>query len=365
MANHALGDIVVLNGKTWPKDEFVSFARNQLDHQKPESWWRDLYSFYVEWFGTGEEIIVHTSGSTGLPKNIRFKKSQLLASARQTGNYFRLDEMSNCLLCLPVGFIAGKMMIVRALAYGLNLIAVKPGSDPLAHLQQKINFAAMTPHQVFHSLGSGRDLSQIETLIIGGGQISPVLLGKLQALPTACYATYGMAETLTHIAVKRISGPNPQNYFNCLPGIKIEQDGRGCLIISADYLSEKIVTNDVVESISEKEFAWLGRIDNVINTGGIKIFPEKIEVELSGLLKGNFFVSSTPDPVLGEKVILIIEGKEPSAQEKSTLIDHLKNSLPHYHCPKEVYYFPKFVFTSSGKINRVKSGPGLTKQDGP
>lgn len=355
MADLPFCDFVKLNGKTCAIDEFKHFVQDQLHHHKPENWLHDLYSFYAEWFDPGDEIKVQTSGSTGPVKNIRFKKSQLIESARQTGNYFGLDKMSKILLCLPVGFIAGKMMVVRALVYGLDLIAIKPGSAPLAHLGQTVDFAAMTPHQVFQSLEKGGGFTKISTLIIGGGQVSTELHEKLQNQTTACYATYGMAETLTHIAVKRLNGPDLKNYFQCLPGIKLKKDERGCLIISADYLSEEIVTNDVVELISEKGFTWLGRFDNVINSGGIKIFPEQVEEKISGFVRGNYFISSLPHPALGEKVILVIEGQEPSTNEKSILLENMRKILPGHECPKEISFVEKFELTSSGKINREKS----------
>ncbi|MCF8372915.1 MAG: AMP-binding protein [Bacteroidales bacterium] len=361
MADLPFYDIVKLNGKTWPTDEFKHFVQDQLIHQNPESWLRDLYRFYVEWFNPDDEIIVQTSGSTGPVKNIRFNKNQLLASARQTGSFFKLDKMNNCLLCVPVGFIAGKMMVVRALVYGLDLLAVKPGSDPLVNLQHPIDFAAMTPHQVFHSLNEGRDLSKVQTLIIGGGQVSPELLVKLQNQSTACFSTYGMAETLTHIAVKRLNGPDQNNHFNCLPGIKIKSDKRNCLVISANYLPEEIVTNDMVELLSDNEFKWLGRFDNVINSGGIKIFPEQIEEKISSLIPGNHFISSSLHPALGEKVILVIEGEEPSANEKSNLFENLRKILQRHECPKEISFVERFEFTSSGKINREKSKQGLVE----
>ncbi|MEA3445568.1 MAG: AMP-binding protein, partial [Bacteroidota bacterium] len=331
-----------------------------LKNKGLEKYLIDLYSFYSDWFGHNETISVQSSGSTGPPKTIVFNKRQLVESARQTGSFFNLKNMQNVLLCLPTHFIAGKMMVVRALVYNLDIITVKPSSTPLKNFHQKIGFAAMTPQQVFSSLQDAEDFLNINTLIIGGGEVSDELQKRLQALSTACYATYGMTETLTHIAVRKLNGTNIQNTFVCLPGIKIKTDNRDCLIVSANYLSKEIITNDIVELVTENEFRWIGRHNNVINSGGIKINPEKIEKTINSFFTGNFFISSQPDPVFGEKVIMIIEGSEPSEEIKNSFFDKLKNKLPAFHCPKEIYYTPELIYTTSGKINRKQS---LAKSD--
>ncbi len=340
-----------INGQTWSVNEFITFIHHQLNDPEIPDFLRELYLFYKKWFDNNDNIDVKTSGSTGQPKTIRFKKWQLVRSAQQTGDYFQLAGMDNCLLCLPVQFIAGKLMVVRAMVYDLDLLVVEPSLKPLQGLGKTVDFAAMTPQQVLVSINGKEDFSGVQSLIIGGGEVSRELVSKFQTISTSCYATYGMTETLTHIAVKQLNGTKAQDCFTCLPGISINTDSRSCLVINADYLDNEIHTNDVVELLEENKFRWKGRIDNVINSGGIKIFPEQIEQELAPLIPAKYFIASMPDSFLGEKVILVIEGNELSGIDENFLLK-LKELLPRHHSPKEIFYLKQFTYTISGKINR-------------
>jgi O-succinylbenzoic acid--CoA ligase len=247
------------------------------------------------------------------------------------------------------------MMVVRAMQHGLDLLTVKPTMNPLERFDRSIDFAAMTPQQVYTSLIQGQNLNCIKKLIIGGGEVTQALKDLLQPLNVECFATYGMTETLTHIALQRLNGCDAQSAYECLPDVEVWTDDRSCLVIKTPYLTETIVTNDIVEIIGKNRFRWVGRSDNVINSGGIKIFPEQVEKMIQPLVKGSFFLASRPDVSLGERLILILEGEEPDSENKRMMMDGMKSNLAPYHCPKEIVFLPKFVYTETGKINRRKT----------
>jgi len=277
----------------------------------------------------------------------------MIESALRTIDFFNLKSKQNALFCLSADKIAGKMMIIRAFVAKMNLICIEPQHNPLASINDIIDFAAMTPHQVFESMQEGESFKNIKKLIIGGGEISANLQKKIQSLQTACFATYGMTETITHIALKKINGNNRKDFFTILPGIKIKQNENNCLCISLPGLNE-IITNDIVELIDDSNFRWIGRFDNVINSGGIKIHPEQVESSLSRVISDNFFLSSAPDSSLGKKLILIIESKIYSKSKLQQLKQKLTNILPSYHRPKEIIFIDNFIYTKSDKINRVE-----------
>ena len=321
----------------------------------------EVYEFLENWFDQSAIIEVKTSGSTGIPKLIQLQKKHMINSAIATGEFFNLYENTSVLLCMPVNFIAGKMMLVRALTLGWQLDIVEPSSTPLKKLEKNYDFSAMVPLQVANSL---QEIHTIKKLIIGGGVVSNELISKFQYLKTELFATYGMTETVTHIAIKKLnhfgsvisSGVEKSNY-KTLPNIKISTDVRGCLVIEAPKISDEIIiTNDLVELVSETEFKWLGRYDSIINSGGIKLIPEQIEENLSEIIKERFFVIGIPDAVLGEKLILIIENEAIyiSKEELNNNIQNLK-ILSKYSIPKEIYFLNKFIETETQKINRIET----------
>ncbi|HIC38349.1 MAG TPA: O-succinylbenzoic acid--CoA ligase, partial [Candidatus Marinimicrobia bacterium] len=263
-------------------------------------------------------------------------------SAELTRKTFGLKKGDSALLCMPMKYVAGKMMVVRALELGLDLKVVEPSSNPLKYMDEIIDFAAMVPFQLENSLN---DLDQVKTLIVGGGQVSQQLIEKLQKISTQIFETYGMTETLTHVAIKPLNGPNISDLFRALDGIRFEKDDRGCLAIHASALNPvPIVTNDLVELIDENSFRWLGRFDNVINSGGIKIIPEVVEAKLLSIIPNNrFFINGESDESLGEKVVLVVEGN---------VIEISFDSLEKFEKPKEIYFISEFLETESGKIRR-------------
>ena len=304
--------------------------------------WNDVNQFISEWYSTNIEMDLKTSGSTGKPKSISVKKDWMQNSAELTRKTFGLKKGDSALLCMPMKYVAGKMMVVRALELGLDLKVVEPSSNPLKNMDEIIDFAAMVPFQLENSLN---DLDQVKTLIVGGGQVSQQLIEKLQKISTQIFETYGMTETLTHVAIKPLNGPNISDLFRALDGIRFEKDDRGCLAIHASALNPvPIVTNDLVELIDENSFRWLGRFDNVINSGGVKIIPELVEAKLLSIIPNNrFFINGESDESLGEKVVLVVEGN---------VIEISFDSLEKFEKPKEIYFISEFLETESGKIRR-------------
>jgi O-succinylbenzoic acid--CoA ligase len=296
--------------------------------------------FILDWFDSKSYIELSTSGTTGVPKKIRIEKQAMVHSALATGNYFDLQPGDKALHCLPTKFIAGKMMFVRSFILGLDLDYVAPSSHPMENNTTKYDFVAMVPLQVENSL---KALDNVKKMIVGGAKMSAALEKSLFKLKTEIYETYGMTETITHIAAKKLG----EKAFTILPNVKIQQDDRKCLVIDAPKIaSQTIVTNDIVDLVNEKQFIFLGRIDNVINSGGVKLIPEQIEAKLAGRIQSRFFVAGVPDSVLGEKLVLIIEGAEQSLDEA------VFDGLDKFEKPKAVFYVPLFLETLNGKIKR-------------
>lgn len=318
-----------------------------------------IHGFLLDWFDEKNYVIVNTSGSTGKPKPMQLRKEFMINSAKATGAFFNLPENTSALLCLSTDYIAGKMMLVRALVLGWKLDVVTTDSNPLKNVTKHYDFSAMVPMQLQNSLS---DLHKVQKLIVGGGVVSNELIAQIQGIDTAIFATYGMTETVTHIAVKQlnqfiVSNEGQVSNYHTLPNVEVSKDKRGCLVINAPKVAEEvIVTNDVVNLISNTSFTWLGRYDNVINSGGVKLHPEKIEEKLSTMISNRFFVIGIPDNRLGEKLVLLIEG----VADESLVIDlknELKNSavLTKYEVPKEIHFIEAFVETETKKIQRTKT----------
>ena len=233
---------------------------------------KELHFFLKDWFSISHFIEVQTSGSTGTPKTIFLKKEFVINSAKATGTFLKLEKNTSALLCLPVQYIAGKLMVVRALTLGWHLDFFEPSSNPLKNVNKQYDFSAMTPMQLENSLSK---INLIKKLIVGGGAVSNQLKEKLKNISTKVFATYGMTETITHIALKQLNHLEVQpNFYTLLPNVTIYKDQKNCLVINAPKISESIIfTNDVVDLVATNQFEWLGRFDNVINSGGIKLHP--------------------------------------------------------------------------------------------
>lgn len=336
-------------------------AYNFIKEEEPYK--GDIGDFILDWLKPLAYLEVQTSGSTGKPQKIKIKKEHMINSALATGKFFKLPENTTALMCLPARYIAGKMMMVRAMVLGWELDLVPPSSTPLDQVFKTYDFCAMTPFQLDNSLGR---LHLIKKLIVGGGAISPKLQLMVRELNTKIYESFGMTETVSHIAARRINPKKKKKKFipfKIFPNVNISQDERGCLVIKAPQIAEgDIVTNDVVGIITYKKFIWKGRIDNVINSGGIKLFPEEIERKLNKVIDYRFFVTGLPDEALGEKLVLFVEAgfSEELLAELQKKVRSLK-SLDKYEIPKKIYLVQKFEETPNGKLHRENTVKGRMK----
>jgi len=327
----------------------------------------DIFVFLESWFSNTETIAVKSSGSTGKPKTILLQKKQMINSALVTGKYFDLQEDTTALLCLPIAYIAAKMMLIRAIVLGWHIDVIESNSNPLKDIHKTYDFSAMVPLQLDNSLSK---IDIIKKIIVGGGVVSNSLQGRLQTISSQVFATYGMTETITHIAVKRLNNfglssslsMQEKSFYQILPNITIYKDERNCLVIKAPKISKEIIfTNDVVNLISDVQFEWVGRFDNVINSGGIKLHPEKIEEKLSKIIFNRFFVAGIPDEKLGEKLVLIIENNnfenDNSNEINKSIFQKIKlmQSLSKFEIPKKIYFLNEFVETKTGKIQRIET----------
>ena len=332
-----------LNNQRFNARAFRTLAVNYIaEGSKNQAY---LGNFISDWLNDSDSISIQTSGTTSNPKVIRLPKVSFINSAIATAAYFGLVAGNSALCCLPFSFTAAKMMFVRSWVSGLKLDVIEPSSSPLENIKANTyDLSAMVPLQLQNSL---LNINQIKTLLVGGATVPEGLASKVKGLDTAVFETFGMTETLSHIAAKNLSLGDI--FFKVLPGIEIAKDQRGCLVVSAPLINpEKLTTNDVILLPSKSTFLWLGRHDNIINSAGVKIQPEVLEKQLKTQLKNRFFISAIPDDILGQKVVLIIEGEEMKLELDWHQIDPLKR-------PKVIYFIPNFLETSSGKIQRKKT----------
>ena len=347
---------IKLNNETLAGENLTEYCRMQLDTPYLDSWKESIYTFLLEWLDEMPTITTWTSGSTGEPKAIQLKKQHMLNSALKTGSHLDLKENDKALLCLPAEYIAGKMMLVRSMVLGLNLQISEPKNDPLKELEGTFDFAAMVPlqvHDILQQANGYEKLNRVRKLIIGGGPVPLRLREKIAVLENEAYSTYGMTETVSHIAMERLNGPQADGYYHFPPRIEIENDEKDRLIIHApDIADEVIKTNDIVALINERTFKVLGRYDNIINSGGIKIIPELIEKKLEKYISKRFIISSVPDEKLGEKVILVIEDKEWDENDIAVLQNAISGELGKYEQPKWIEFISQFKETESGKVDR-------------
>lgn len=313
---------------------------------------QDLFSFLSEWFDSGKTILVHTSGSTGKPKELYVTKENMMESACLTCSFLGLQQEDTALLCMPLKYIAGKMVVVRALVAGMNLLPITPSGHPLKDIKEAPTFAAMIPMQVYNSLQVPEEkavLQQIRHLIIGGGAIDKQLAQGLKDFPNAVWSTYGMTETLSHIALRRLNGPEASDWYIPFKGIRVCLSKEDTLIIHAPQIcEEELVTNDIAEINDQKQFRILGRKDNTINSGGVKIQIEQVEAILKELLFQPFLITSAPDAKFGEIVVLLVEGQLPDNIEKTCA-----EALPPYWQPKRFIPIFKLPLTETGKPDRA------------
>lgn len=305
--------------------------------------------FIAEWNNDTDSITAHTSGSTGLPKVIKLQKEDMRTSALSTCEYFQIKPSSVLVSPLSANYIAGKMMLVRSFVSGAALWIEEPSNRPIIKNYGTIDLLPLVPSQVDWLIQNPSLFGSVKNIIIGGGALHPKMERQLINAPCNIFATYGMTETCSHIAFRNIS--TQEKCYTALPGISFDIDNRGCLIIIAPNFSfKRLITNDIIELKNSYQFIWKGRYDNVINTGGIKIYPEEVETRLATILDKPFYIIGRPNPKWGEEVVLYIECE---SIDVSQIINQARNLLMPYCVPKDVIIKPKFQRTESGKIKRI------------
>lgn len=314
-----------------------------------------LNEFLTEWHNDMPTILVHTSGSTGKPKPLYVDKEKMRASARITCNFLGLYSGDTALLCMPLDYIAGKMVVVRSLVAGMRLISVEPDGHPLKHLNEIPTFAAMTPMQVYNTLQNADEtdkLRKIRHLIIGGGAVSDDILARLKDFPHAVWSTYGMTETLSHIALRRLNGEEASEWYVPFDEVEVSTNPDGCLVINAPQVCDVILTtHDMVKLHADgRRFKVVGRLDNVIDSGGIKIQIEEVEKALQSYLDKPYMITRQADAKFGEIVVLISEGHDVA---RITEICH--SVLPKYWQPKRVITVEHIPLTATGKPARAEA----------
>ncbi len=346
-----------ISGKTYTAEELNVYAKGKVKSPATPIWEKDVHRFILDWLSPLELLQVQTSGSTGLPKTIEFPKEFIEASAQASISYLNLKEGGIAYLCLPTQFIAGKLMVVRSMIGGMDLHFSEPSSLPDLGKLDEVEFAGMIPLQVARMLSTvkGREnLAKIKNLIIGGSFVPTNLEEKLKLLPNKIWSTYGMTETITHIALRRLNGEEASDWYTPLPTVKVKLDDRGCAVIDAEYIEvEGLISNDLAQIDTSGRFKILGRIDNAINSGGLLLHPEIVEKKLYEFIENDFFLAGLHDNELGERLVLFIEDPEEKLEShEDNLWKIINERLSGYEVPKSIVYIEEFERSANGKILR-------------
>lgn len=345
----------LIDGLSYSREKLLAHCHMMIHDCGHADWYRKVFQFIELYLkpslGT---IFQQSSGTTGDPKVFELDRDAMEASALKTLSFFNLDEGDRVLLCLPVDYIAGKMMVVRALVGGLDLVLTEPSSRPLEKVEGVFTFVPMVPLQVLESLKAGDKLDRTGTLLIGGGEL-PSMLRKQLEREDSCsiYESFGMSESYTHFALRRIKGQDAGDWFSVLEGVKIHTDSRSCLVFNIPGVTAgEVVSNDLVEISGDgKSFRWLGRYDNVINTGGIKVIPELLEKRITALLNATCLLLPLPDEKLGQKLVLVLECSEENPP-LSGWKNLLKKHLAAHEIPKQFFPVPEIPRNASFKPDR-------------
>lgn len=354
---------ITLDGTTRAGEELQQWLRSARQQAQGAAWTSDLLST-IEPLSTGSgDLPVHTSGTTGSPKAMVVSAHDLMASARLTEKAFGLTEGDRCLLCLPCEFIGGKMMVVRAMVSGLDLHCIDPRGGVLRNLRtrDRFRFTAMVPMQLHTALqhDGQRVAQQFDTILLGGGPVSGELVQRLSDLPVRVVLGYGSTETVTHVALRDLNGPDVADHFTAIGDVSFGYGSDDRLIVRTPHLSTKEhVTNDIVEPIDERRFRWLGRSDHVILSGGRKIHPERLEAMTAGVIGYPHFFAAAPDERLGQCVVLVVETGDPSGRVPAQVMGGADGLLLPHERPRRVLAVESFTRTASGKVER---GPTLAQ----
>jgi O-succinylbenzoic acid--CoA ligase len=366
---------LTLNGKYYSKPWILDCYESLDPKQFTENEIKTLL-FCGQWLSGVREFAVQTSGSTGEPKIIRLNRPQMALSARMTGQALKLTRGDRALVCLSPTYIGGLMMLARGLELDLDLTVIEPLGNPFESLKlqessktdslQHFDFTALVPLPLQTILSSGSKyislLNKTKAILVGGASVSSALQKKIQAVEAPIYHTFGMTETVSHIALRRLNGPEASESFKPLAGVEIGTDERGCLTVKSPLTGDRLlVTNDLVEIKPDRSFVWLGRIDHVINTGGVKVQAEKVERALEETLHEidqgrfadrEFFVGPLPDEKYGQVVTVIFEAPEFPPEIQNKIRNKLCQKLTRYEVPKQFCFVDSFLRTSTGKIDR-------------
>lgn len=306
-----------------------------------------ITDFITEWRNGLPYVVAHTSGSTGTPKEIHLLKADIRQSARMTNRFFGIDKSSTLLLPLSPDYIAGKMMIVRSLEADCRLIGIEPSNDFTT--DASADLIAIVPSQIEALLAIPNVASRFRNVIVGGAAISEDRRQALIKAGVNAYVTYGMTETCSHVALRKVS--DDEGVYHALSDVTFSVDEQSCLIIDIPYMSiKRVVTNDCVKLIDDKSFLWLGRRDNVINTGGIKVIAESLERDLQPYFDCNFYIVGAPDDKWGERIELVAECDSVRLNE---IMQRLSASISHKLLPKKTKAVAQLPRTGNGKIKRL------------
>ena len=350
-----------IEGREYSREALLKRCMEVEQDPSSPPWYRDLFAFIRCFLDEAAGPVSQlTSGTTGVPKEMTLDREAMTNSARRTLEFFRLRPGERVLSCLPVDYIAGKMMAVRALVGGLDLVPAEPSGRPLKGMSGTFSFAAMVPMQLHGSLNAGDDLSVIRTLLVGGGELHPSLAERVAGVAAGLggsvprvFESFGMTETYTHVALRRINGTDPDKAFRLMEGVKARQDDRGCLVVEAPGVTfGEVVTNDLVElDAPGRSFRWLGRHDNLISTGGIKVLPEILEARIGSLIGAECLVLPRPDEKLGQRLVLVAEwpGEDAPLEEWHILF---RQQLALHEIPKQVITVPGLPRNASFKPDR-------------
>ena len=312
---------------------------------------KEVEKFKSEWQSSSPTITLQTSGSTGSPKAMLVPKAGMKKSALRTSDFFRFKEGQTALLCMPLKYVGAKMVAIRAWLQGMHLISISPSLHPFAHLRQPVDFVSLTPLQAYETLQVPRErrlLAGCKNVLLGGGAISPTLEAMLCQLPCAVWSSYGMTETYSHIALRRINGPTATAYYQLLDDVEISTNDSGALIINDTYTGVgPLTTNDVVELIDQKRFIPIGRLDNIVNCGGIKHTLDQLEKQLCEF-PHPFFLAKRKDERFGEVIIMIYEAE----QKFETIKTFCTERLHKYAVPRDFIRVDKLPLTENGKPQR-------------
>ena len=342
---------LLLQGMEYTAGDISRLVAEGAENCPPALW--DLYLFLEKWFDASPVITVHTSGSTGTPKELVVRKDRMMQSARLTCEFLNLQAGDTALLCMNLRYIGAMMVVVRSLVAGLNLIVRPASGHPLSDIEEPLRFAAMVPLQVYNTLRVPEEkarLEQTDILIIGGGAVDDTLEAEISALPTAVYSTYGMTETLSHIALRRLNGETASKHYYPFPSVELSLSAESTLVIKAPLIcGEVLQTNDIACLYPDGSFTIAGRKDNVINSGGIKIQAEEMEKRLRPFIPVPFVVTSVPDPRLGQALTLLIAGQVDVRELESKL----QTVLDAYHRPRHIFMTESIPQTENGKTDRA------------